>query len=79
MCFQFQSRCLTLESTGNEGSYVPAICLDVLISKVPLPSDLVRVQVVVTVVVEQDPLAHQHLLLLLVFRLQSSDPCLMFH
>ena len=60
-------------------TYLLAICLDVLISKVLLHSDLVRVQVVVPVVVEQDPLAHQHLLLLLVFRLQGSNPCLMFH
>ena len=51
-------------------------CLDY---NVLLPSDLVRIEVVVPIVVEQDPLAHQHLLLLLVFRLQGSNPCLMFH
>ena len=68
-----------LFATSKGGSVIPARCMDVLIIYVLLPSDLVRVEVVVPVVVEQDPLAHQHLLLLLVFRLQGPNPCLMFH
>ena len=68
-----------LFATSKGGSVIPARCMDVLIIYVLLPSDLVRVEVVVPVVVEQDPLTHQHLLLLLVFRLQGPNPCLMFH
>ena len=48
---------------------IPASCPDVLISHVDLVSDLVRIEVVVPVVVEQNPLADQHLLLLLVLGL----------
>ena len=66
-----------LGATSNGG--IPARCMDVLIINVLLPSDLVRIEVVVPVVVEQDPLAYQHFLLLLVFCLQGPNPCLMFH
>ena len=68
-----------LVAKSKEGIVIPARCMDVLINNVLLFSDLVRVEVVVPIVVEKDPLAHQHLLLLLVFRLQGPNPCLMFH
>ena len=42
-------------------------------------SDFVRVQVVVSVIIEHQPVADQHLLLLLVLGLQGPDPGLVFH